>query len=95
MKHSKLNLSDFNYQNTPNYELTVSNNESNEDILESVLKGSCRKAHMDVVALNTSLVLWAAGVEDDIEKGFKKALFSMGKTKPWDKFLLLKDYLES
>ena len=75
--------------------MIVSNHESYEDILETVLKGIGQKAHMDVVALNTSLVLWAAGVEDDIEKGFEKALFSMSKAKPWDKFLLLKNYLES
>ena len=50
---------------------------------------------MDVVALNTSLVLWAAGIEDDIERGFEKALFSMSNAKPWDKFLRLKTYLES
>ena len=50
---------------------------------------------MDVVALNTSLVLWAAGVEDDIETGFEKALLTMSKAKPWDKFLRLKTYLES
>ena len=70
-------------------------NESYEDILESVLKGSGHKAHMDVVALNTSLVLWVAGIEDDIEKGFEKALFSMSKAKPWDNFLRLKAYLKS
>ncbi len=95
LKHSKLNVSDFNYQNTPNDELTVSNNESNEDILESVLKGSCRKAHMDVVALNTALVLWVAGIEDNIQEGFEKASFSMVNAKPWDKFLQLKTYLDS
>ena len=50
---------------------------------------------MDVVALNVSLVLWAAGIEDNIEKGFQKALISMSKGKPWDKFLSLKAYLES
>ena len=71
------------------------NDDSYEGILKSVLKGSGQKAHLDVVALNVSLVLWAAGVEDDIEKGFEKALFSMSKAKPWDKFLLLKTYLES
>ena len=59
------------------------------------MNGSGQKAHLDVVALNTALVLWVAGIEDDIEKGFKKALFSMSKAKPWDKFLLLKNYLES
>ena len=92
--HSKLNISDFNYQNTSNSKLIVSNKESYEDIFESVLKGSGQKAHIDVVALNTSLVFWAAGIEDDIEKGFEKALFSMSKAKPWNKFLSLKAYLE-
>ena len=95
LKHSKINVSDFNYQNTSNNDLIVSNDDSYEDILKSVLNGSGKKAHMDVVALNTALVLWVAGIEDDIEKGFKKALFSMSKAKPWDKFLLLKAYLES
>ncbi len=95
LKHSKLNVSDFNYKNTSNNNLKVSNNESYEEILESVLKGSGQKAHMDVVALNVSLVLWAAGIEDNIEKGFQKALFSISKAKPWDKFLRLKAYLES
>ncbi|MDC3164928.1 anthranilate phosphoribosyltransferase [Prochlorococcus sp. AH-716-F10] len=95
LKHSKINVSDFNHQNTSNNDLIVSNDASYEDILKSVLNGSGQKAHMDVVALNTALVLWVAGIEDDIEKGFKKALFSMSKAEPWDKFLLLKTYLES
>ena len=95
LKHSKINVSDFNYQNTSNKDLIVSNDESYEDILKSVLNGSGQKAHLDVVALNTALVLWVAGIEDDIEKGFKKALFSMSKAEPWNKFLLLKNYLES
>ena len=94
LKYSKLNVSDFNYQNTSNKDLIVSNGESYEEILESVLNGSGQKAHMDVVALNVSLVLWAAGIEEDIEKGFQKALFSMSKAKPWEKFLRLKAYLE-
>ena len=95
LKHSKLNVSDLNCQNTSNNDLMISNDESYENILESVLKGSSQKAHMDVVALNTSLVLWVSGIEDDIEKGFEKALFSMSKAKPWDKFLRLKAYLET
>tara|TARA_B100000579_G_C22784174_1_gene830951 strand:- start:168 stop:1199 length:1032 start_codon:yes stop_codon:yes gene_type:complete len=95
LTHSKINVSDFNYQNTPNNSLTVSDDESYEDILKSVLNGSASKAHMDVVALNTALVLWVAGIEDNIEKGFQKALFSMSKAKPWSKFLLLKAYLET
>ena len=95
LKHSVINVSDFNYKNTSNNDLIVSYEESYEEILESVLKGSGQKAHLEVVALNTSLVLWAAGIEDDIEKGFEKAIFSMRKAKPWDKFLSLKAYLET
>ena len=95
LKHAKINISDFNYQNTSNKNLIVSDDESYEDILKSVLNGSGQKAHMEVVAFNTALVLWVSGIEDDIEMGFKKALYSMSKAKPWDKFLLLKNYLES
>ena len=95
LKHSKVNVADFDYKNTSNIDLVVTKDKSNEDILKSVLDGSGQEAHMNVVALNTSLVLWVAGLEDDIEKGFKKALFSMSKAKPWDKFLLLKAYLET
>ena len=95
LKHSKINVSDFNCQNTSNQDLIVSNDESYEDILKSVLSGSGHAAHMDVVALNTALVLWVAGIEDNLKKGFEKALLSMSKAKPWDKFLLLKAYLET
>ena len=93
--HSNLNFSDFNYKNISNNKLVVSDDESYEQILENVLKGSGQKAHIDVVALNTALVLWVAGIENNLHEGYKKALFSMSKAKPWDKFLLLKAHLES
>ena len=93
--HSNLNFSDFNYKNISNNKLVVSDDESYEEILECVLKGSGQKAHIDVVALNTALVLWVAGIENNLHEGYKKALFSMSKAKPWDKFLLLKAHLES
>jgi len=46
-----------------------------------------------VVALNCALVLWAAGIEDDLNEGFNQALFSINKGDPWKKFLHLKNYL--
>ena len=52
-----------------------------------------KKSHIDVVALNVSLVLWAAGIEDNLNEGFNKALFSINRGDPWKKFLLLKNYL--
>ena len=73
----------------------VSEQESNEEILKSVLSGSGQKAHVDVVALNSALVLWAAGIEDDLNDGFNRALFSINKGDPWKKFLLLKNYLHT
>jgi len=94
LKQSKLNVSDFNYQNASNNDLIVSNKDSYEEILETVLKGTGKKAYLDVVALNTALVLWVAGIENNIKMGFEKALFSMSNAKPWEKFISLKAYLE-
>ena len=93
LRFSRLNISDFNYENISNEKLVVSNIDSNEEILKSVLNGSGQKSHMDVVALNAALVLWVAGIEDDLHDGFNKALMSIDKGNPWNYFLLLKDYL--
>ena len=95
LRFSKINISDFNHENISNDKLVVSENDSNEEILKSVLNGSGKNSHKDVVALNASLVLWAAGIEDDLHEGFKKALFAINHGTPWEKFLLLKNYLSS
>ncbi len=95
LTYSKINITEFNYKNIANSDLVVSNDESYEDIMESVLKGTAKKAHLEVVALNTALVLWVSGVEDNLKEGFKKALFSMDNAKPWEKFLNLKTYLQT
>ena len=73
----------------------VSDSESNEEILKSVLNGSGQKSHINVVALNAALVLWTAGIEDDLNEGFNKALFSINQGDPWKTFLLLKNYLHT
>ena len=95
LRFSKVDISDFNYENISNEKLVVSGSESNEEILNSVLTGSGQKSHKEVVALNTALVLWVAGIENDLQKGFDKALFSINQGNPWEKFLLLKNYLSS
>jgi len=95
LRFSKINISEFNQQNVSNDKLVVTDSDSNEEILQSVLRGSGQKPHIDVVALNTALVLWAAGIEDNLFQGFNKALFSINQGKPWEKFLLLKTYLSS
>ena len=95
LQFSKINISDFNQENISNNELVVSDSDSNEEILRSVLDGSGKKSHKDVVALNSALVLWAAGIEDDLHEGFKQASLSINQGYPWEKFLLLKNYLST
>ena len=92
LQFSEINISDFNHENISNENLVVSNSDLNEAILESVLNGSGQESHKEVVALNSALVLWAAGVEDDLHEGFNKALLSINQGNPWKKFLLLKTY---
>jgi anthranilate phosphoribosyltransferase len=93
LKFSKINISDFNHENISNENLVVSDSESNDDILISVLNGSGQKSHIDVVALNAALVLWTAGIEDDLHEGFNKSLYAINRGYPWNKFLLLKNFL--
>ena len=95
LRFSTINISSFNHENISNDKLVVSKTLTNEEILKSVLNGSGQKSHKSVVALNTALVLWAAGIEDDLNEGFNKAFFSINNGDPWKKFLLLRSYLSS
>ena len=95
LRFSKINVSDFNQENVPNEKLAVTDSDSNEKILKSVLNGSGQKSHKDVVALNPALVLWVAGIEEDLHEGFNKSIFSINQGNPWKTFLLLKTYLSS
>ena len=56
LRFSTINIKDFNHDNISNNKLVVSKNDTNEEILKSVLNGSGRKAHKDVVALNKAPV---------------------------------------
>ena len=90
---SSINISDFGYKNFENNNLTVTDNTSNEEILELVLKGKAYESQVNVVALNTALVLWASGKEENIEKGIGMALEKMNQGIPWEKMQDLKNYL--
>ena len=90
---SSINISDFGYKNFENNNLTVTDNTSNEEILELVLKGKAYESQVNVVALNTALVLWAAGKEENIEKGIRLALEKINQGVPWEKLQDLKNYL--
>ena len=66
----------------------------NKNILISVLKGEGTFPQRDVVALNTSLVLWAAGLEEDISSGVTTALNCLKQGLPWKRVEALKIALE-
>ena len=94
LNSSTLNFSDFQFKNISNKELVVSGDLTNEDILTSVLKGKGRNSHISVVALNTALVLWASGIENDLSSCIKLAFTTIEKGLPMKKFLQFKSYLE-
>ena len=66
---------------------------TNQEILVSVLKGKGTEPQRDVVALNTALVLWAAGLENDISSGVDRALNCLNLGNPWQKLQDLKGFL--
>jgi anthranilate phosphoribosyltransferase len=66
---------------------------TNSQILISLLKGEAIKHHKEVVALNTALVLWVSGAEDDLSLGVKRALDCLNTDKSWILFKQLRDFL--
>ena len=91
---NSLNIADFGCENVINRELVVSDETSNEEILESVLKGHGSEPHINVVAFNTALVLWASGLEKNLKNGFNFAKKTIKNGSPWEKFLDLKSFLD-
>ena len=66
---------------------------TNSQILMSLLKGEGNKHHREVVALNSALVLWVAGAEDDLTLGVKRSLDCLNTNKSWLLFNQLRDFL--
>ena len=65
----------------------------NARILMSLLKGEGNKHHKEVVALNSALVLWTSGVEDNLSLGVKSSLDCLNTDKSWLLFKKLRDFL--
>ena len=62
----------------------------NSRILEAVLQGRGSQAQADVVALNTALVLWAAGQTDSMADGLDQARAALASGAPWGRLELLR-----
>ena len=67
---------------------------TNAALLEAVLLGQGPAAHRDVVALNTALVLWAAGLAATPAAGVPLALEALAQGRPWAKLQQLRGVLQ-
>ncbi len=67
----------------------------NQTILQQVLQGRGELAQRDVVALNTALVLWAAGFDMDLSTAAARAAKSLDQGLPWTRLETLRDHLTS
>ena len=93
LRYDSIDIKDFGLENSNNIELTVGEDSNNQDIFESVLKGNGKASHLNVVALNTALVLWAAGIEFNLKDGFQNSMRCIKSGESWIKFKKLRDYL--
>ncbi|MEB3307058.1 MAG: anthranilate phosphoribosyltransferase [Cyanobacteriota bacterium] len=66
----------------------------NREILEAVLQGRGTQAQSDVVALNTALVLWAAGLTDGVADGIGRAREALAGAAGWRRLETLRSALE-
>jgi anthranilate phosphoribosyltransferase len=56
---------------------------TNRTILEAVLQGRGTQPQQDVVALNTALVLWAAGRAESVAQGLQQAQQALAAGSGW------------
>ncbi len=88
-----INPEDIGLSEISNESLKGDDLKTNSQILKSLLKGEGNKYHKEVVALNTALVLWVSGVEDDLSLGVKRSLDCLNTDKSWLLFDNLRDFL--
>ena len=65
----------------------------NAIILRELLQGRGTVAQQQVVAFNTALVLWVAGVEMDLKAGAQRALGCLAEGRPWERLESLREAL--
>ena len=88
-----INPSDLGLAEISNESLKGDDLKTNSQILMSLLMGEGNKYHKEVVALNTALVLWVSGAEDDLSLGVKRSLDCLNTDKSWLLFKQLRDFL--
>ena len=95
IKSEIIHPNDLGLSEISNESLKGDDLQANSKILKFLLKGEANKHHKEVVALNTALVLWASGVEDNLSSGVKRSLDCLNTDKSWLLFKQLRDILAS
>ncbi len=93
IKESLINPSSLGLANAPLSQLKGGDLLANQRILTSVLQGKGTNPQRDVVALNTALVLWAAGIKEDLKEGLEMAKNVLEEGRPWDQLIVLREAL--
>ena len=95
IKSEIIHPSDLGLSETSNESLKGDDLQANSQILMSLLRGEGNKYHKEVVALNTALVLWASGSEDNLSLGVQRSLDCLNSNKSWLLFKQLSDFLST
>jgi anthranilate phosphoribosyltransferase len=95
LRHQCLSAADLGLEAAPLEALLGGDLATNRAILEAVLQGGGTRAQRDVVALNTALVLWAAGLVPGVAEGVAPALEALAAGAPWLRLEQLRAALQS
>lgn len=94
LRHSSINSAELGLEAAPLQALKGGDLAENQAIITAVLQGGGTIAQRDVVALNTALVLWAAGTQDDLKEGVSTAQACLKQGLPWQRLQELRGALE-
>jgi len=83
LRRQSLAAADVGLETAPMNALLGGDLATNRSILEAVLQGGGTRAQREVVALNTALVLWAAGVAPGVAEAVPAALAALAGGAPW------------
>jgi anthranilate phosphoribosyltransferase len=95
LRRQCLSAADLGLEAAPLEALLGGDLATNRAILEAVLRGGGTRAQREVVALNTALVLWAAGLVPGVAEGVAPALEALAAGAPWLRLERLRAALQS
>ncbi|QEY31489.1 anthranilate phosphoribosyltransferase [Synechococcus sp. RSCCF101] len=95
VRTDRLDPDSLGLETAPLAALAGGDRQRNAAILEAVLRGEGTRPQADVVALNTALVLWAAGTAGSWSEGLARARGSLAAGEPWQRLVSLRNVLST